>query len=390
MEFEKLWESVLNDRFNRARMNLSELPLKIQQSDSEDTIVIAKSRGSEGEHLLQSKYQTKDRAIRFDREQVFDKLNKNMSEFIRQTDLTFVSTWGKGGTGCNIELNVGNKYILNPNILIIETIDRQTLENIKTNPHITLYYVDFVDKQLGLHVNGKVRIISGTEILRDSQYIDRDIYGLPDEPIPLELIEQAKIDIDRSWLVVTTEECYIDRTKHILAHIEIEKTLPGTGNSEPAKLELVTENILKAEMFFLATADRNGETDCSLRAGPRGFIEIHDRKIRYPEYRGNGVVASLGNITENPQVTLAIVNFCSVSQKTILIKGIAKIIDEEISSPIDNVAKKAIEHWIEIDPIEIEIRHEKFRPLYQKSKDRRKVPWGTDEGMKKTSYFIEK
>jgi predicted pyridoxine 5'-phosphate oxidase superfamily flavin-nucleotide-binding protein len=58
-------------------------------------------------------------------------------------------------------------------------------------------------------------------------------------------------------------------------------------------------------MFFLATADRHGETDCSPRLGPPGFVNVFDfREVAYPEYRGNGVHASLGNIEENPSVSL--------------------------------------------------------------------------------------
>jgi uncharacterized protein len=148
------------------------------------------------------------------------------------------------------------------------------------------------------------------------------------------------------------------------------------------------QNILRAEMFVIATADRHGETDCSLRAGPSGFIKIRDGKILYPEYRGNGVLASLGNITENPEVALYIFNFCSVDEQTIFIKGIAKILEEDLSSSIDNIAKRAIEYWIEIEPIEIQVRQEKSRPLYQKIEGW-KVHWGTDDDRtKKTGYFI--
>jgi uncharacterized protein len=262
------------------------------------------------------------------------------------------------------------------------------LKNIETNPHITLYYVDFLDKRVGLHINGKARVLTETEIFRGSQCIDRNLCDFPDTTIPLELIINTKADVDGYWFIVTTEECYIHCSKHILAHTEIENKLVRLDTSELSTLELVKQNILKAEMFIIATADRHGETDCSLRAGPPGFIEIHQGKIRYPEYRGNGVLASLGNITENPEVAISIFNLCSVSEKTIFIKGTAKILEKNIPSSVDNIAKRAIEHWIEIEPIEIQVRQEKFRSLYQKIEGR-KVPWGTDDDkMKKTGYFI--
>ena len=37
--------------------------------------------------------------------------------------------------------------------------------------------------------------------------------------------------------------------------------------------------------------------------GPAGFIKIVDEHtIAYPDYRGNGVMASLGNMVENPHI----------------------------------------------------------------------------------------
>jgi len=61
--------------------------------------------------------------------------------------------------------------------------------------------------------------------------------------------------------------------------------------------------IARQEMMFVATADRRGEADATFRAGPPGFVLLIDqRTLAYPEYRGNGVMASLGNISENPHV----------------------------------------------------------------------------------------
>src|SRR5438445_42861 len=63
--------------------------------------------------------------------------------------------------------------------------------------------------------------------------------------------------------------------------------------------------IARQEMFFLSTADGHGECDVSFRAGEAGFVHVLNEKILvYPEYRGNGVTASLGNIAENPHAAL--------------------------------------------------------------------------------------
>jgi len=68
--------------------------------------------------------------------------------------------------------------------------------------------------------------------------------------------------------------------------------------------------ISRQEMVFVATADANGNCDCSPRFGNAGFVLVlDDTTLAYPEYRGNGVFASLGNIAENPHIGLVFIDF---------------------------------------------------------------------------------
>ena len=68
--------------------------------------------------------------------------------------------------------------------------------------------------------------------------------------------------------------------------------------------------VRRQQMFFLATADAAGECDSTLRAGPPGFVEVVDEStLAWPEFKGNGVMASLGNISENPHVGILMVDF---------------------------------------------------------------------------------
>ena len=66
----------------------------------------------------------------------------------------------------------------------------------------------------------------------------------------------------------------------------------------------------RMEMAFIATSDATGDCDCSFRAGKPGFLTVLDeRTIAYPEFRGNGVMASLGNILENQHIGILLVDF---------------------------------------------------------------------------------
>jgi predicted pyridoxine 5'-phosphate oxidase superfamily flavin-nucleotide-binding protein len=68
--------------------------------------------------------------------------------------------------------------------------------------------------------------------------------------------------------------------------------------------------IARQEMMFVATADRHGEADASFRAGTQGFVRVLDeRTVAYPEYQGNGVMASLGNLSENSHLGILFIDF---------------------------------------------------------------------------------
>lgn len=55
--------------------------------------------------------------------------------------------------------------------------------------------------------------------------------------------------------------------------------------------------------FFLATADLEGRPECSHKGGAPGFVRVlAPDLIVFPDYDGNGMFRSLGNIGVNPAV----------------------------------------------------------------------------------------
>jgi hypothetical protein len=61
----------------------------------------------------------------------------------------------------------------------------------------------------------------------------------------------------------------------------------------------------ESPFFFLATADAEGRPDCSFKGGLPGFVRITGPdELVFPDYDGNGMFRSLGNILTNPQVGL--------------------------------------------------------------------------------------
>jgi predicted pyridoxine 5'-phosphate oxidase superfamily flavin-nucleotide-binding protein len=64
------------------------------------------------------------------------------------------------------------------------------------------------------------------------------------------------------------------------------------------------------DMFFLATADEQGRPNCSYKGGERGFVRVLDEhSVAFPNYDGNGMYLSAGNVLVNPNVGMLFIDF---------------------------------------------------------------------------------
>ena len=78
------------------------------------------------------------------------------------------------------------------------------------------------------------------------------------------------------------------------------------------------------DCFFLATADEHGRPNCSYKGGDQGFVSVLDeRTIAFPNYDGNGMYLSMGNVLVNPEVGLLFVAF--ERQRRLRLNGTASI-----------------------------------------------------------------
>ncbi|MES4902347.1 MULTISPECIES: pyridoxamine 5'-phosphate oxidase family protein [unclassified Streptomyces] len=146
------------------------------------------------------------------------------------------------------------------------------------------------------------------------------------------------------------------------------------------------EFVSRQEMFFLATADRHGECDSTFRAGPPGFLRVFDdRTLAYPEYRGNGVMASLGNIEENPHLGILMIDFLR-DRIGLHINGRARVVeDAEMRAvhpglPVDPVPGRRAAVWVEVTVEEAYIHCAKHIPRLQKASVQRRYGAGAGAG----------
>ncbi|MCH8923176.1 MAG: pyridoxamine 5'-phosphate oxidase family protein [Planctomycetes bacterium] len=161
--------------------------------------------------------------------------------------------------------------------------------------------------------------------------------------------------------------------------------------------EVMIEYLGRQELMFIATSDAGGNCDCSIRAGRPGFVRALDpRTMVYPEYRGNGVMASLGNISENPHVGVVFADLTHAAVG-LHVNGTARFIEnhlllDEFPLPYDvfeethRLGPTRPERWVCIDVHEAYIHCSKHIPLMQKLD--KAIHWGTDdERAKGGDYF---
>jgi len=84
-----------------------------------------------------------------------------------------------------------------------------------------------------------------------------------------------------------------------------------------------------APYFFIATADAQGRPDCSFKGGRPGFVRITGpSELVFPDYDGNGMFKSLGNLVVNPNVGLLFIAMHD-KPKRLRINGSARVSDED-------------------------------------------------------------
>jgi predicted pyridoxine 5'-phosphate oxidase superfamily flavin-nucleotide-binding protein len=83
--------------------------------------------------------------------------------------------------------------------------------------------------------------------------------------------------------------------------------------------------IEQSMFFFLATADADGRPDCSFKGGAPGFVRVvGPGELAFPDYDGNGMFKSLGNILANPGVGLLFIDM-GEKPKRLRVNGTASV-----------------------------------------------------------------
>lgn len=133
--------------------------------------------------------------------------------------------------------------------------------------------------------------------------------------------DQAVLEVDEAY-----PNCpkYIQR-RHVrriasAGSLAADDALQGEA-LDPARAALIR----RADTFFVATAHSTRGTDASHRGGNPGFVRVLDEAtLRIPDYRGNSMFNTLGNLALNPHAGLVIPDF--ENRRVLQLTGTAEIL----------------------------------------------------------------
>jgi predicted pyridoxine 5'-phosphate oxidase superfamily flavin-nucleotide-binding protein len=165
-------------------------------------------------------------------------------------------------------------------------------------------------------------------------------------------IEQA----DDSAILVRVREAYPNCPKYIhrrrLTSVE-PRPAGGAVRQSGQSLDAARRAVIEtSDLFFIASIHPARGADVSHRGGPAGFVRVvDDRTLRIPDYAGNGMFNSLGNLLVDDRVGLAFLDFSR--QRLLRISGQADIqFDDGAAEPANGgtrrVVNVSIAAWSEV------------------------------------------
>jgi predicted pyridoxine 5'-phosphate oxidase superfamily flavin-nucleotide-binding protein len=96
------------------------------------------------------------------------------------------------------------------------------------------------------------------------------------------------------------------------------------------------ELIRRADTFFIGTTHPTRGADASHRGGPPGIVRIEDGELCWPDYPGNNMFNTLGNLTIDPAAALLFADY--TTGHTVQLSGTAAIERTARGGPYDDNA----------------------------------------------------
>ncbi|MET9275917.1 pyridoxamine 5'-phosphate oxidase family protein [Kribbella sp. NPDC003557] len=126
-------------------------------------------------------------------------------------------------------------------------------------------------------------------------------------------------------LVVDVEQAFGNCPQYIPQRLlSPDRSEPSGDVRRGSALEAQDVDLIEsADSFFLGTVHPGRGADASHRGGPVGFVRIDGQGVWWPDYQGNNLFNSLGNIEVNPETALLFFEF--TTGRTLQLSGTANI-----------------------------------------------------------------
>ena len=178
--------------------------------------------------------------------------------------------------------------------MIRSTTEDIFYQNIQNNPSVGLLFIELTTRRrfringIGLRENARIEIAVQEAYPNCPKYIQRRVISLPDH------FQQVTATTSHGERLGTAEQIWIKG----------------------------------ADTLFVGSQDQNGRMDASHRGGPAGFVELlDDHTLKIPDYQGNSMYNTLGNIVQCSHVGLLFINF--EQGQTLQLTGTAELLFEQ-------------------------------------------------------------
>ncbi|SCL44664.1 hypothetical protein GA0070606_0393 [Micromonospora citrea] len=154
-------------------------------------------------------------------------------------------------------------------------------------------------------------------------------------------------------LRIIAEQVYANCPKYIQ-----QRTPQRAADTRPTAPPVVGETLTptqqefvrRADTFFVATRSAAGACDASHRGGNPGFVQVlSPARLRWPDYVGNAMMMTLGNLQQDPAAGLLLVDW--LSGTTLHLSGAARV-DWDPAVPMpgaQRVVDFRVERVVQID-----------------------------------------
>lgn len=122
--------------------------------------------------------------------------------------------------------------------------------------------------------------------------------------------------------------------QRVLAHDEPGRHDPADIRRSAALSPADTAAIRAADTFFLGTTNPDRGSDTSHRGGAPGFVRVDGDRLWWPDYPGNNLFNSFGNLAVDPEASLLFLDFDT--GRTLQLSGTAEVDWDAAGRPGDD------------------------------------------------------